>query len=49
MAILKGLGRRPFRDGKLIEDDGEATRFLAENFRPVLEDDVPVWQRLGVI
>jgi SAM-dependent methyltransferase len=49
MAILKGLGRRPFREGRLIEDDGEATRFLAGNFQAILADDVPVWQRLGMI
>ena len=49
MAILKRLGRRPIRDGKLIEDDAEATGFLARNFAPILADDVPVWQRLGVI
>ncbi len=49
MAILKGLGRRPFRDGRPIEDDREATRFLAENFQPVLDEDVPVWQRLGML
>ncbi|MBR0850189.1 methyltransferase regulatory domain-containing protein [Bradyrhizobium diazoefficiens] len=49
MSILKALGRRPFREGRLIEDDREATRFLAENFQPVLEEAVPVWQRLGMI
>lgn len=49
MAILKGLGRRPFREGRLIEDDREATDFLAGNFQPVLDDDVPVWRRLGVL
>lgn len=49
IAILKRLGRRPFKDGKLIADDREATNFLAENFAPILKEDVPLWQRLGVI
>ena len=36
MSILKMLGRRPMREGRLIEDDGEATIFLAESMQPIL-------------
>lgn len=46
---IKSLGRRPQKEGKLIEDDGEATAFLLENMRPVLEESMPVWRRLGIL
>ena len=49
MGILKVLGRRPMKEGRLLEDDGEATIFLAETMQPILHDIVPVWRRLGVI
>jgi predicted O-methyltransferase YrrM len=49
MSILKVLGQRPMRDGILIKDDGEATIFLAEQMKPILEDYVPHWRRLGVL
>ena len=38
MSILKILGRRPMKEGRLIEDDGEATIFLAEQMQPIIED-----------
>jgi hypothetical protein len=46
---LKAIGRRPWRDGKVIEDDDKATAFLAENMKPILEEFVPIWRRLGVL
>jgi SAM-dependent methyltransferase len=49
MGILKILGRRPMKEGRLVEDDGEATIFLAESMQPILHDTVPVWRRLGVL
>jgi hypothetical protein len=49
MGILKILGRRPMKEGRLLEDDGEATIFLAESMQPILQDLVPIWRRLGVV
>src|SRR5262245_29095753 len=49
MSTLKTLGRRPTKDGQRLDDEGEAIAFLAEHIRPVLEDDVPLWRRLGVL
>jgi SAM-dependent methyltransferase len=48
LSILSGLGRRPLRDDRPIEDDGEAVRCLAERMKPVLAEQIPVWGRLGV-
>jgi predicted O-methyltransferase YrrM len=49
MRLLQAINRRPQKDGKLIEDDAAATAFLEENLRQVIEKQVPVWRRLGVI
>jgi Predicted methyltransferase regulatory domain len=49
LRILKDIGRRLMKDGRLIEDDGEATTFLADSIKPVLEESVPIWRRLGVL
>jgi hypothetical protein len=49
MGILKVMGRRPIKEGRFLEDEGEATIFLAETMQPILQDVVPVWRRLGVI
>jgi len=49
LSILKILGRRPIKDGALIEDDGKAIDFLIANFQPILADEVPVWRRLGML
>jgi SAM-dependent methyltransferase len=49
LSILKAIGRRPLRDGRGIEDDGEAESFLAEQIARVLADYVPVWRRLGCL
>jgi SAM-dependent methyltransferase len=49
MSILKILGRRPMKDGRLLQDDGEATIFLAEQMQPIIEEQLPVWRRLGMV
>jgi len=49
MSILKVLGRRPTKEGRTLEDDGEATIFLAESMRPIIEEQIPVWRRLGAL
>ena len=49
LATVKGLGRRPSRDGRPIQDDAEALRFLAEHMTPVVEEQIPLWRRLGVL
>jgi trans-aconitate methyltransferase len=49
MSILNVLGQRPMRGGVLIKDDGEATIFLAEQIKPILDDYIPLWRRLGVL
>jgi SAM-dependent methyltransferase len=49
MSILKVLGRRPMKDGVLIEDDGDAMAFMIASFRPILEDAIPILRRLGAI
>ena len=48
LAIVAALGRRPVRDGVPIETDAEAVAFLIEPMRRVIEEDLPVWRRLGV-
>jgi SAM-dependent methyltransferase len=49
MGILKVMGRRPIKEGRFLEDEGEATIFLAETMQPILQDVVPIWRRLGVV
>jgi SAM-dependent methyltransferase len=49
LQTIKRMGRHPMKDGKLIEDDEKATRFLMENMKPVLEERLPIWRRLGAI
>jgi SAM-dependent methyltransferase len=49
MSILNIMGRRPTKEGRSLQDDGEATIFLAEQMQPILNDVVPVWRRLGVL
>jgi hypothetical protein len=49
LSILKALGRGPMKDGNLIEDDDEATRFMAEQMKPIIEEMIPLWRRLGVL
>ena len=49
LSILKALGRRPYRDGRRLESDGEAEAFLAEQIARVLADYLPLWRRLGCL
>jgi hypothetical protein len=49
MGILKIMGRRPTKEGRSLQDDAEATIFLAEQMHPILHEVVPVWRRLGVV
>ena len=49
LSILKRLDRRPRRAGEPIEDDREATEFLAEHMRPILDEAIPLWRRLGAL
>jgi SAM-dependent methyltransferase len=49
LSILAGSGRRPLNENMPIEDDGEAIMFLAERMKPVIEEQIPVWRRLGVL
>ncbi|MGB9365253.1 MAG: class I SAM-dependent methyltransferase [Xanthobacteraceae bacterium] len=49
LSILKRLDRRPRRGGQPIEDDAEATEFLAEHMRPILDEAIPLWRQLGAL
>jgi hypothetical protein len=49
LTLLNRMGRRPMKDGRLLQDDAEATEFLAQNMAPVFADFIPVWRRLGVL
>ena len=49
LRIVRDAGRYPVREGKTIEDEGEATAFLEQNIRLSQEEMVPIWRRLGVI
>jgi hypothetical protein len=49
LSILAGSGRRPLRDNRPIDDDGEAIAYLAERMTPMLQEQMPVWRRLGVL
>lgn len=47
--MIKSCGRRPIKDGKIIDKDDDGILFLQEVMGPVLELNVPMWRRLGVI
>ena len=49
LAIIAALGRRPLDDGRPIEDDDKAVTFLAARMQPIIEEDIPLWRRLGVL
>lgn len=49
LSILKRLERRPRRGGQPIEDDQDATEFLAEHMRPILDEAIPLWRQLGAV
>jgi SAM-dependent methyltransferase len=49
LALLKGIGRRPVKEGRLLEDDGEARTFLSERMQPIIDGYIPIWRRLGML
>jgi SAM-dependent methyltransferase len=49
LSILAASGRRPLRENRPIDDDGEAVAYLAERMTPMLQEQMPVWRRLGVL
>jgi hypothetical protein len=49
MSTLKILGRRPLKDGAVINDETTAVDFLASADRPILEANVPLWRQLGIL
>jgi hypothetical protein len=49
MSILKVLGRRPLKDGAVINDQIAAVDFLTSAYRPILEANVPPWRQLGML
>jgi hypothetical protein len=49
LATLSRLGRRPRRENVPIEDDRAAAAFLTERMVTVFAEQVPLWQRLGVL
>jgi SAM-dependent methyltransferase len=49
LATLSRLGRRPRRENVPIEDDRTAAAFLTERMVTVFAEQVPLWQRLGVL
>jgi SAM-dependent methyltransferase len=49
LGIFKGLDRRPAKDGKPIEDDSEAIKFLIEEHQPILQKKLSLWRQLGVV
>jgi SAM-dependent methyltransferase len=48
LQTIKALGRRPARDGKPIDDDDEAVRFIAENVAPLIDGHLSIWRQLGM-
>ena len=49
MSIVKVLGRRPVKNGALINDEAAAVDFLASAYRPILEEHVSIWRHLGIL
>ena len=49
LAVVKALGRRPSDGTRRLDDDGEALAFLAARMARILEQDLPVWRRLGIV
>jgi SAM-dependent methyltransferase len=49
LAALVARGRRPMHDGVEIEDEAEAVASLVEPMRRIVDEDLPVWRRLGVL
>jgi hypothetical protein len=49
LALIVNMGRRPIKDGKLLEDDKEALAFLEDRLHAPLTHSAPIWRRLGVL
>jgi SAM-dependent methyltransferase len=49
LALLKRAGNLPMKDGKLIENDADGLAFLEERLRPIVDDVVPIWRRIGIL
>jgi hypothetical protein len=49
LALLKGCGKVPMKEGRQLREEAEGLSFLEEQLGPVLDDSVPVWRRLGVL
>ena len=49
LSILGALGRKPLRGNQPIDDDGEAIAFLIERLKPVFDEQIPLWRRLGIL
>ena len=48
-SIFVALGRKPLRDNKPVSDNADAILFLTDRMKQVLEDQMPLWRRLGVL
>ena len=46
---IKGIGRVVLKDGEPVHDEATAKEVLVERLRPILETQVPIWRRLGVV
>ena len=49
LALLKGCGKVPMKDGRPLQEEAEGLSFLEDRLGPILDDSVPVWRRLGVL
>ncbi|WP_413989004.1 methyltransferase regulatory domain-containing protein [Labrys okinawensis] len=49
LSIITALGRRPFDNARALTEDDEAIEFLSARMKPVIEDDIPLWRRLGML
>jgi SAM-dependent methyltransferase len=49
LSILAASDRKPLKENRPIDDDGEAVAYLAERMTPMLQEQMPVWRRLGVL
>jgi SAM-dependent methyltransferase len=49
LGTIKGMSRVVMKDGAAVQDDTEATDVLVERMSPIIEKQVPIWRRLGVL
>ena len=49
LALIVNMGRRPIKEGKLLESDREALDFLEDRLHAPLTQGVPIWRRLGIL